>query len=788
MSPTEGERKKGADINNRYSLRESIYGELTTPEAAEEKALAAIKKKKKKGFLGHENFYMWLYAFTEKHFVKKKAKEYELPDEVEFDLGLEDSKDKKKKPKKKKNKELPKEYREAFDFLGWHLDKNVVMTMPMIAAVLGLVVGLVISGVAFVGFTLLDNPTVTIVCGDGYCSMGMANGETEDSCPQDCGENLGLALSVLDERLQGSGGMPLMLLLILGLLPIGCLGGMMYYTQSYPTSAAESEKLRALTYVPEIMNYLIMKMRLKPNLETAVSFAADHGEGRIAEEFRILIWKNSVGLYDGIEEGLDEMAYKWEPYSEEFKHAITMIRASVLIPNDAERSVLYDKVIEDILESTKEKMESYARSMKQPSTYLFYIAILMPLMILIMLPVAAAFASMPIATAPILIALYIFAFPILTFLFARNILSKRPGGYTPPQIPDDYPGLPKKGVFKVGGISLPIIPLAIVLVILIILAGYFAEGLIKPTDLEVKYYLQMNPDKEVYPAATLAQYYLPLAFAIPLGFLLYAKSIGKKKEQDKVVRMEDDFKDAMYLLASRLGDKKPLEDCLGYVQKFMPLSPLATGVFSDIQRNIMLLGLTLRSAIFDPVYGAMKNVPSRLMDSSFRIMVDSIDLGPEVASYSLMSVSEQIRNTQRIKQLMRKLLDEVTGMMSSMATFIGPIILGMVASLQKVIVQIVPGTTTASTTSSAASSTGLFGSESLPIEQLMASDLEFQLIIAGYIIILAIILSYFTARVKYGDDKNAMLLTVGKSLPIAVLVFTGALYAGQMLMGGMAGG
>jgi hypothetical protein len=132
-----------------------------------------------------------------------------------------------------------------------------------------------------------------------------------------------------------------------------------------------------------------------------------------------------------------------------------------------------------------------------------------------------------------------------------------------------------------------------------------------------------------------------------------------------------------------------------------------------------------------------------------------------------------------------------------MATFIGPVILGMIASLQEVIIGVVPGANAESTGNQAADTVisgaassmggGLLGGggEEVAIDQLMASSFEFQFIVAMYILILAVILSYFTGKVKYGNDKNSIYLLMGKTIPIALLVFSGALYAGQMLMVGL---
>jgi hypothetical protein len=190
----------------------------------------------------------------------------------------------------------------------------------------------------------------------------------------------------------------------------------------------------------------------------------------------------------------------------------------------------------------------------------------------------------------------------------------------------------------------------------------------------------------------------------------------------------------------------------------------------------------------------MKNIPSRLMKSAFKIMTDSIELGPEVASVSLMSVSEQIRNVQRINELMRKLLDEVTSMMSSMATFIGPVVLGMVSSLQNIITDVMgkmpssgggsQGANNASAALTQASSTfggNFLGKSTVPI----ASPLEFQIIVAIYVMLLAIILLHFTGKVRYGNNRVAIYMTIGRSLPIAIAIFSASLFAGQILLSGL---
>ena len=67
-------------------------------------------------------------------------------------------------------------------------------------------------------------------------------------------------------------------------------------------------------------------------------------------------------------------------------------------------------------------------------------------------------------------------------------------------------------------------------------------------------------------------------------------------------------------------------------------------------------------------------------------MVDSVELGVNVAAQSLLSLSLQIRNQQRIDEMLRKLLSDVTMMLGTMSMFIAPIVLAVVGALQRMVI------------------------------------------------------------------------------------------------------
>ncbi|MEW5955840.1 MAG: hypothetical protein AB1626_04890, partial [Candidatus Micrarchaeota archaeon] len=270
-------------------------------------------------------------------------------------------------------------------------------------------------------------------------------------------------------------------ILFIGGAAVGLLAplGLFMAYQLWPSLQANKEKMLAIGYMPEIINYLIMSMRLSPNLEKAVEFAANHGRGKIAEDLKKVVWDVQIGKYLSVEEALDELAYKWGAYNDDFKQALMIIRASVLEADQPRREALLEKAIEGVLEGSKEKMDLFARQLHAPTVYLYYFGVLLPLMLAIVLPIGSSLMpGLPFARPEFLFLIYAVGLPIGIFVLGSMILGGRPPTYEPPEIPEDFPGLPPKGIMKVGGMSVPYVPLAIVIAIALLFGGYLADQFI----------------------------------------------------------------------------------------------------------------------------------------------------------------------------------------------------------------------------------------------------------------------------------------------------------------------
>ncbi len=713
-----------------------------------------------------------------------------------------------------KGAKYSKKYREAIDFLGWNLSPeefSASIKLTMIASII----------FAFILFVLA-------------ISFGAVEAITEFT-----GSSL-LAYFYLF--------VPLILIVYFAV----------NFVQKFPLNEAKVEQVRALTFVPEIMGYMIMSMKLVPNLEKAVEFAATHGRGKIAEDLKKVIWNVELGIHKSLSEGLDEMAYNWGKFSDEFKSSLMMIRASVLETSEAKRYQILDKTMEQTLESIKTKMEQYARELSQPTVVLFYLGVLLPLILIIVLPVGSAFSGQGLARPEILVLIYNILIPGATFVFALNVLRNRPPTYEPPKIPDGHPSLPKKYQMKLGKnfVDLRFVMLAVLIAGAGLTWFFHSNGIvfefdqekltIIPPDRTKEFVLErVNRPENWYNedgpfvqqlisrgvelqaaqktvAAEKAMFFMKpenditpynlifgslLTFALMFFIYFNFTSIYKRKVQEETMEMESEFKDSLYVIASRMGENKPVEESLRHAQNFLPDYVISQKLFGKTVDNINLLGMPLENAVFDPNYGALKHNPSNIIRSSMKLLVDSVKMGVEVSARTLMSLSLQLKNSEKVNKTLSILVKEITSTMKTMAVFIAPVVLGITTALQKVVMismgSIISegsldsvsgnisnvdlaganlGSGLSSQLSAFSSSISSFKMDPEVFASLV-SPAQFTFIIALYVIEIVIILTYFTSKLE--EDNNVLAtLRIAKALPVALTVFVLAIIVSNSVVGG----
>ena len=631
------------------------------------------------------------------------------------------------------------------------------------------------------------------------------------------------------------------------------VGYLIYHFMNYPLVKAEEEKRKALAYLPAIVGYLTMYLKLVPNLERAIQFAAIQGEGHLAEDLRKIIWDTNIGVYSSISEGLDYLAYRWKAYSMDFKEAVMMIKSAMVEDNETRRVELLDKTTDNLLGAIKLKMETYARALSQPSLVLFYIGVLLPLLLVIILPIGSVFAKLPFSNPFVLAGLYDVAIPLFVFLYAKKISRTVPLLYRSPVIPDGFKGVPKKGNFYIGRLEINIIGFLIFLFVILMGLTIFLQYQFGQTMEKVMIQENLpqeyidNPDKyfdmlaenymsaagteypkrssdyqrvvdtqkllySLKPEHDTTPYFILYGFALILALIIalycYLGTVYKKKVQDHYMDMEQNFREILFILASRLSEGKPIETALKDTMQFFPDLIISQDLLAKTVDNINLLGMPLEQALFDPLFGSLRNNPSTLIKNNMKIIADSSQLGVGTVAKTILSISLQLKNIEDIRITVQKLTDDVKQMMTTMASIIAPAVLGMVSAIQKVVILTLSSLGSSSSIPTASSNSNLLASSSmsgLDLSKLMMSGLDpsklmgsidptaigsiaspfaFNLILAINLILVVLGLVYFISRVE-SDNPIKMKMNIAYMIPVAVVVFILASLGASFLLGGL---
>jgi hypothetical protein len=253
--------------------------------------------------------------------------------------------------------------------------------------------------------------------------------------------------------------------------------------------------------------------------------------------------------------------------------------------------------------------------------------------------------------------------------------------------------------------------------------------------------------------------------------------------------MGDEFQDSIYILASRLGEGKPLEEALRHTYMFLSTTKSKTkDLFKEAYSKVVGLGMTLKSAFFDSNYGVLKNIPSKFIRNTMEIVINSVGLGSSQAARSLISLSLQMREQQELKKYLKKILLEITSTMMVIIIFIAPVILGISSAMQKMIFSSISGISQSGdlqTPNGVGSLSFNFNfkvkgniSEKLP------DFLTFIFVVFVYLIEVSVILIYFVSNINYGNNKEAFLENVCKYLPVITIMYFAVVWFSGSIIGG----
>ncbi len=567
------------------------------------------------------------------------------------------------------------------------------------------------------------------------------------------------------------------------------------YISGFPQRFANQWRLKASSQMVPAILYLVVYMRHTSNLERAISFASEHLQYPLALDFKKIFYDVEIGKFSTIKDSLDHYLDGWRDYSPEFIEAFHLIESSLFEPDDNSRVLTLEKGLQVILDGVYDRMLKFVHDVRSPIQSTYMLGTTLPVLGMALLPLASIMVGNLLNATDVFI-LYDLIIPFLAFFLMNKYLLLRPGGYGDTSLLERNPlyGEYKSRApyYKAFLLTLPLFligflpllwgftPLPQLLGFPIPAGGTFPDitfsqlglgvlgnngffGFIVATDGSIK-----GP----FGAGSLILgLFIPLGLALFFSIAYREKTKNLIKERENTKELESEFNNSLFQLGNRIGNGTPPELVFGRVAE--STTGLKTSdFFRRVNYNIQQGGMSVETAIFDPKRGAINYYPSDLIATSMRILVEASKKGLKIAAVSIMSISEYVKNIQKITDRLRDLLAEIISDMKSNMTFLAPLLAGVVVGLAAMITTILTKLNVAQLSGNASSGLGNLGSI-LSLFDLtnMIPPYYLQIAIGVYLVQIIFILTGTLVTIESGVDKLEKANTTGKNLKKGITLY-----------------
>jgi len=557
-----------------------------------------------------------------------------------------------------------------------------------------------------------------------------------------------------------------------------------YYFNGYPERIANKWRLKASSQMVPAILYVVVYMRHTPNLEKAIAFASEHLQYPLALDFKKIFYNVAIGKFSTIKESLDNYLDGWKDYSTEFIESFHLIESSLYEPDKGRRISTLEKAIQVVLDGVYEKMLKFTHDVKAPLTNVYMLAIMLPILGIALIPLASAMVQGMIQWTHVFL-LYTLIIPFAAFFMIDKILLLRPGGYGETSYLEKNPlyseyksNNPYVSAFF---ICLPFFILGLLPLIfqytpipglLGLQTDYtFGELGLGFTDSLATTNIFDFKTTDAGIAGPFGAGALMLSLFFPLGIALFFSMAYKDKtrniilEREKTKKLENEFNNSLFQIGNRLGNGVPPELVFGKVAESSK-GLVAGEFFSRINYNIQQMGMSVEKAIFDSRRGVILFYPSDLIATSMRVLVESSKKGLKIAAVSLMSISEYVKNIQKITERLKDILAEIVSEMKSNMTFLAPLLSGIVIGLALMITSILNTLGSAMASGADVSSLGTNIGSILDIfnVETMIPPYFLQIAIGIYLIEVIFILTGTLVTIDSGEDKLEKTNRIGENL------------------------
>ncbi len=538
--------------------------------------------------------------------------------------------------------------------------------------------------------------------------------------------------------------------------------GTAWYSYTYPEKKSREIEVKMASDLVMAVLYMVIYMRTSPNIEGALKFAAENLTGPLSWDIKKLLWDIEIGKYSSLQVALEYYLAKWKDKNEEFVEALQMLKAATGELKERRLSLL-DEAINVMLNGTRDKMRHYAQKLRMPVMLVYTMGIMLPVIGLVMFPIVAIFMAQLVKPIFIFIG-YDILLPIFLYWIISNMLKTKPVTFSQPEV-EKAKGIPPLGKFRFMNKDIPILPFS-----LIAGAPFIIYGMIGISSLPLETLQNIE-------LQTFYSIFVVLGVAISIIVYCYLDSFQKIRLRKKIEIIEDEFGEALFQFGNQIAGGRPLEIAIERSISDMKNLKISS-LFKDVISNIKTLGVTFHQALFDKNIGVIWHYPSKLIRSIFRVITESMKKSVKLSALTTLTMSRYLKGVKMVKEEIMSMLSETITSMYFLASFLAPLISGIIVTMAIVIMEILfvmmdrlkevmaSASGIPTTIPSVLTWAWSGGGNGMPI-----TPAGFQLVVGFYTIETALIISYFINRLEYGEDAIGLRNIIYKTLLIATLVY-----------------
>lgn len=525
---------------------------------------------------------------------------------------------------------------------------------------------------------------------------------------------------------------------------ISLIGGLVfaYYMIIYPPYLTRYHRIMATSDLVQTIFYLVISLRLVPNLESALMFASKNVRGIVGRDLKRMAWGISTGKYQSADQVLEEFAVKWKKENLEFFESMHLIRTSIL-QSKVKRENLLDEAVNVMLQGNMERMKHYSTELRNPLMVLTTIGITLPVLTVILFPIMTIFLASSI-NPNYLFLFYDVFLPLIVYYIMSETLRARPLALSVIDI-SEHPKVKPTNLIEVNlfdkKLKIPVLLISVLVGVVISLIG-FGITLIPGDPVSLP---KIGGGLIILGGIS--------ASLIVNSYLHYKDNI---KIRDEIRESEKEFDEVLFQMGYTLTTGIPLEAALEEsVKRTRELK--ISKLFGDVLSKIKRFGLTFKRALFDKKHGVLRYYPSRMIRTTMTIVSDSVEKGVAGMSKTVLSISQYLKSMHLVEEHMREILDETTSSMKMMMTLLVPIasgsVVGMATIMTMVLFQVeklladVTGLATAYPQNFNENVLGTM----VDIKNVMPAEI-FLVVVGVYMLEIVLMLAVFIGSLEHGDD------------------------------------